>query len=282
MPTDALMSLRSFLARLIGWADERAVELAQRSLELATQHRAALVLCGAGDMVPIAEALHRRALGAERPIIVCDPRRGDTPASARSPANYANGHAALAAASGGTLCIRSRRLPRNFSALVTELRRSDDVQFVICADDRDADHPFLVRPAVLRLPPLASRASELDGVIAEYAADAIAELHASQRSFTDADHAWVREHAATSLAEVDKATLRLVAMRTSRNVSDAAARLGMAPVSLSKWLDRRKLRLLFDFARQSDLGADVPHHAPVRASRAVKSRGKVLSCAGAG
>jgi len=35
--------------------------------------------------------------------------------------------------------------------------------------------------------------------------------------------------------------LRLVAIRASRNMSAAAERLGMAPVSLSRWLDRRKL-----------------------------------------
>jgi hypothetical protein len=40
--------LRGFLARLLGWDNPRAVELAIRSLELAVDHRAELVLCGAG------------------------------------------------------------------------------------------------------------------------------------------------------------------------------------------------------------------------------------------
>jgi DNA-binding transcriptional LysR family regulator len=35
--------------------------------------------------------------------------------------------------------------------------------------------------------------------------------------------------------------LRLVAIRESRNLSNAAARLGMAPVSLSRWIGRRSL-----------------------------------------
>jgi hypothetical protein len=51
----------------------------------------------------------------------------------------------------------------------------------------------------------------------------------------------VRQYAAASLAEVEKATLRLLALRTSRNMSVAASRLGMAAVSLSRWLGRRKL-----------------------------------------
>jgi hypothetical protein len=58
--------LRPFLARLLGWSDERAVELALRSLTLSLEYRATLVLCGSGDLVPIAWALHRRALGVYR------------------------------------------------------------------------------------------------------------------------------------------------------------------------------------------------------------------------
>src|SRR5512138_999549 len=90
--------IRRFLARLIGWTSVRPVELALRSVELAVEHRAALVVCGTGDMVPIAWALHRRVLGAERPFVVCDPRRGNTPASVRSPANHESGVAAFDAA----------------------------------------------------------------------------------------------------------------------------------------------------------------------------------------
>jgi ActR/RegA family two-component response regulator len=57
--------------------------------------------------------------------------------------------------------------------------------------------------------------------------------------FTSDDHGWVRDNAAASLAEIEKATLRLVTLRASHNLSHAAERLGMAPVSLSRWLSRR-------------------------------------------
>jgi hypothetical protein len=232
--------LRAFLARLLGWSDERAVEHAIRSLETAADQRAALVLCGAGDMVPIAHALHRRALGADRRFITCDPHRGDVAASVRSPANRAGGVAALAAAAGGSLCVRTRRLPRDFPALVGRLRRTDDVLFIVCIEHDSAD-PLLVRPAPIVVPPLASRTTELDRVIAEYAADAVAELGAPSAGLTYADRAWVRQNATTSLGEVEKATLRLVALRASRNVSGAAAWLRMSAVSLSRWLGRRRL-----------------------------------------
>jgi hypothetical protein len=229
--------LRGLLARILGWNNPRVVELAIRALLLAVAHRAVLVLSGDGDLVPIARALHRRMLGNDRPFIVCDPRRGTRAASVRSPASRASGIAACEAAIGGSLCLRTRRLPDDFPALVARLRGADDVLCVLCADP----HPPLILPAPIAVPPLAERSAELDRIITEYAADAIAELAASSASFTADDHAWVRQHAATSLVEIEAATLRLVALYTSRNLSHAAARLGMAPVSLSRWLARREL-----------------------------------------
>lgn len=70
----------------------------------------------------------------------------------------------------------------------------------------------------------------------------MAELGALSASFTAGDHSWVREHAATSLGEIEKVTLRIVALRDFINMSFAAGRLGMAHVSLARWVDRRKLR----------------------------------------
>ena len=241
MTVPASDKLQAFLGRVLGWSNERAVELALRSIELAVDHRAALVLCGEGDMVPLAQALHQRTMGPARPFIVCDPRRGTKAASVRSPASRASGLAAFDAAVGGSLCVRMRRLPGDFPQLVARLRGADDVLCAICAEDAVGTHRSFVLPAPLAVPPLAERAAELDRIIAEYAADAIAELAASASSFTVDDHAWVRAHAAMSLVEIEKATLRLVAIRTSRNVSCAAARLGMAPVSLTRWIGRRRL-----------------------------------------
>jgi len=233
--------LRPFLARLLGWSDERAVELALRTVALALEHRATLVLCGHGDMVPIAWAMHRRTLGADRPFIVCDPRRGTKTASVRSPASRASGVAAFDAAASGSLCVRMRRLPADFPALVARLRGADDVLCAICVGQFADSHAPLILPAPIVVPPLALRLVDLDRIIDEYAGDAIAEIAAPASSFTADDHAWVRDHAATSLAEIEATTLRLVMLRTSRNLSHAAARLGMAPVSLSRWLDRREL-----------------------------------------
>jgi hypothetical protein len=72
----------------------------------------------------------------------------------------------------------------------------------------------------------------------EYATEAMRDLSVPRSVFTDIDHEWVRTHAASSLPEIEKATRRLVALRADRTLSGAAARLGMATVSLSRWLGR--------------------------------------------
>lgn len=230
--------LRRFLERLLGWTSGQRVERALQAIELAATHRVHLAVCGAGDLVPAAYALHRRVLGVHRPFIVCDPRRGNRPASVRAPANYRSGVVALQAAAGGSLCVRSARLPHDFRTLVAQIRSTEDVLFVVCAGGRDDLDPLLVRPAPIRLPPLARRANELPRIVDEYAAEAIAALGV-RVSFSAADRAWVCENAATSLAEIEKATLRLVALRASRTVRGAAALLGITPVSLARWSRRR-------------------------------------------
>jgi hypothetical protein len=237
--------LRAYCERLLGWGSDQAdaVDRALRAIHLSLTHQAALILRGEGDLVPVAHALHRRILGADRPFIVCDPRRGNTRASPRSPANHDSGLAAFEAATTGAVCLRASRLPRDFAELALQLRAAADVVLIVCFDVRDEESALLVRPTPIQLPPLASRDDEIDRVIAESAADALAALAAPETAFTAADHAWVRQHAATSVAEVEKATLRLAAVRSSRSLHAAAARLDLAPVSLSRWLGRRKRRL---------------------------------------
>ena len=236
------VALRGFLARLLGWRSERiaVVDHALRSIRMAATRRTALVLCGHDDLVPIARAIHRRAFGADRPFIVCDPRRRRSQATVRSPENYDTGMSAFAAATGGSLCMRSLRLPKDFRTVIAALRaQSAQVRLVICAQTAEQCEEQLALP--ITIPPLDTRADEIDRIIAEYAEDAIAELGTPRTGFLPADRDWVRMHSASSLPDIEKGTLRLVAIRASRNLSAAAARLDMAPVSLSRWIGRRKL-----------------------------------------
>ena len=216
------------------------IDHALRSIRIAATRRLALVLCGDGDLVPIAHALHRRSLGAERPFIVCDPRRQQSGATVRSSENYTTGMRAFAAATSGSLCVRSLRLPKDFSEVLTALQGpTSRVQLVVCAQASEDCERHLAVP--ITVPPLASRLDEIDQIIAEYAEDAITALGTLRTGFLPADREWVRMHSASSFPDIEKATLRLVALRESRNLSNAAARLGMAPVSLARWIERRKL-----------------------------------------
>jgi hypothetical protein len=233
------ITLRAFCARLLGWGSDRmlAVDQALRSIRMCLTHRAPLLLRGDSDMVPIAQALHRRVLGADRPFIVCDPRRRQHRASVRSPASYKTVAAAAQAAFDGALCVRSRRLPPDLAALRAWLADTDvNVRLMVCLDRAV---PSTMLPASIDVPSLSTRVSDLPRIIDEYAHDAIAALGSPVTSFGPGDHDWVLAHATTSLPEIEKATLRRVALRSSSNLSRAAARLGMAPVSLSRWLTRR-------------------------------------------
>jgi hypothetical protein len=234
------IALREFCTRMLGWGrDPAVIDHALRAIRLAMSRRIALVLRGEGDLVPIAYALHRRTLGADRPFIVCDRRRRTAPGSVRAPANHDRAVVALEAASGGSLCVRSSRLPRDFWALLSQLREPEpSVQLVVCLD-RDDRGALLVGPVPIDVPPMRERASEVPRIIEEYAAEAIAALRAPADCFTPADLEWMVDQSAASLTDIEKGTMRLVARKISDNLGQAAALLGMAPVSLARWLDRR-------------------------------------------
>ena len=230
-------TLRGFLARLLGWSDERkvAIEHALRSIDLGVTHRAALVLLGGAtelELVSIAEALHRRTLGAECPFIVCDRKRADRESAV----------AAVQAARGGSLCMRHAWSPRDFSSMVAMVRDPGaSVQFIVCGGVGHADDPFLTLPVPIQVPPLAAREDELPRIVDEFARDAIATLGAFESDFTDADRGWVVGHAANTWAELEMATMRLVALRNSGTIAEAAERLGMKAATLRGWIRKRRL-----------------------------------------
>lgn len=236
------IALRAFVRRILGWTSERtaAVDHALRAIRAAAAGRAALALSGERDLVSTAHALHRHALGADRPFVVCDPRRAEGRESVRAAANYRSAAAAFQAATGGSLCVWASRLPRDFPEVLARLRDpAARIQLVVCTHKRMRGDPF---PAVpIEIPPLADRAPELDWIVEEYARDACAELGEPPASFTPADRAWVLQHATASLGAIERATLRLIALRTSENINRAAHRLGMTHVSLSRWIGRHAL-----------------------------------------
>jgi len=232
-------SLRGFLGRILGWSAASAVENALRSVHLSVAHSATLVLLGDPDLVPIAQGLHCRAVGAEPPFVVCDRRRADRLESVRAPRSYASGVAAIRAATGGSVCIRRRRIPRDFWSMAEMVKGHAPMQLIVCAESHETPHPFLLRPAQLQIPPLSARTSDLPSIVEEYAFDAIHELGAGETVLTRADRDWVIAHSASTLPEIEKGTRRLVALRQAGSIYRAAARLGISHVALSQWLGRR-------------------------------------------
>jgi hypothetical protein len=237
------IALREFCARILGSGGDRktAVDHALRAIRLAAMQRSALLLRGEGDMVPIAHALHRHVLGDDAPFIVCDPRRRNGSASARSPGNHVSGVVAYQEAVGGSLCLRASRLPRDAPLLLGLINEPDRrVQLIVCVGRR-ARSSVLTDPMPIEVPSLALREAELPRIVDEYASEALAALGAPSACFTEEDRSWVIAHAGRSLPEIEKATLRLVALNASASVCGAAALLAMAPVSLARWMERRTL-----------------------------------------
>jgi hypothetical protein len=237
-----LIALQGFLARLLGWGEDRRqdVDRALRSVRLAATHRGTLVLSGDGELASIAQSLHARTLGRGKPFILCDPRRRRSKEDVRNVANYDEPGAAVRAALGGTLCFVRRRLPSDATTVLDELRSPRPrVQLIVCVqgEERSQIDSFLTDPMII--PPLAERTDELDRIISEYAREATVEFGVTRSVFTDEDHDWVRAHSAGSLPDIHKATRRVVALHASRTPSEAARRLGMAAVSLSRWFGRR-------------------------------------------
>ncbi|MBX3156798.1 MAG: FHA domain-containing protein [Deltaproteobacteria bacterium] len=246
-----LIALRSFLARLLGWHRDRceAVDLALRAVRIAATRHAPLIVSGEEDLIPIAYGIHQRALGPRKPFVVCDPRRRRYAATARSPMNVEIGMEALQAAEGGSLCVRSRRLPRDFGEVMEALRDPGRrVQLIVCTVDGTESHRLVATmAATVNIPRLSSRPTEIDHVINEYGADAVAALDA-QLSFTRLDRDWVRSRAVgtgdeierATYIEIEKATLRRVALRMRGNIAQAAEILEMSHVALGEWVRRRR------------------------------------------
>jgi hypothetical protein len=237
--------LRELCCRIIGWSPEQAatVEDVMHTLRNAAARGGAVALQGDSDLVPVAFALHRRLLGADRPFVVCDPRRREGAGSVRVPPNRNTGTLALEAAAGGSLCVHSNRLPKDFDALAASFRdRQNMAVMFVCLHSNDRVTRVLCNP--IEIPPLSRRRTELPRLLNDYL-DEAAQLFGARR-LELSEHTQQGVFAdASSLCELEKVALRLVALRNTPNVNQAAQRLHMAPVSLNRWIARRRWAVEF-------------------------------------
>jgi hypothetical protein len=232
--------LRAFCCRFVGWSAERAaaVENVMHTLLTASARRAPVALQGESDLVPVAYALHRRLVGYDLPFVVCDPRRREGDGSVRSLPNRRTGLLALDAAMGGSVCLRSHRVPRDFEALASACREASSATMLfICLSTSDPMRDLLCSP--IRIPSLAERAPDLEHLLDESLKDAAETLGVHDGRLSESLRESVLRHV-ESFPDLEKTALRLLALASSRNVSQAAERLHMAPVSLSRWVSRRR------------------------------------------
>lgn len=231
--------VRAFCCRFVGWTGDlaRSVDDMVHRLLTAAERGTPIALQGDSDPVPVAHALHRRLFGAEVPFVVCDPRRHESDGSVRSPPNRRTALLALDAAMGGSVCIRSHRLPPDFEALLGLVREPRSATLFVCLHGNDPIRDLLCSP--IEIPSLAERAADLQRILDDCLQEAADTLGVAPVRLPEHLRDAVLRHA-ESLADLEKTALRVVAIASSRNVNQAAARLRIATVSLSRWLGRRR------------------------------------------
>jgi hypothetical protein len=144
---------------------------------------------------------------------------------------------AVEAAMDGSICLRSRRLPADFDRLCESVRDAAPFPTVfVCLHGDDRVRDLLCRP--LEIPPLAARASESHRLLQESLDEAATTLGTGRLRLPRQARQGILE-GVVSFADLEKTALRVVALASARNTSQAAVRLGMALVSLTRWLHRR-------------------------------------------
>jgi hypothetical protein len=225
-----LRALRAYLSRIMGWGRARLddVDHGIQAVRTMATRRAALVLCGTGELGRVAERIHQLALGPDRSFIAC--AQEDT--EKVDPAN------------NGTFCFVDDKLPDDFAEMAARLTASGaKSRLVVCSPSReDATEAMmqLARCAVLELPDLTTRPEDIERLILEYAEDAVAALGAPSSGFREHELVWLRQLPLATLEEVGEVTFRLVALR-NWNVRGGAQHLGISHVALSRWARRRRI-----------------------------------------
>ena len=227
-----LRDLRALLRRLIGWRDDRTLEVdaALRSLRDAATLRLSLVLCGEGPLHGLAQRFHDTTLGADRPFVIHKPGEPILEEAA--------------AADTGTLFFDVAALPRDFNQVIAEQRRPGSrLRLVIGAPTASRARTAamaLGRIGRIDLPPLTSRGDELFQVMEEYAVEEALRLEVPRVPMRQDDLDALYAHGFDGIEDLQLSMKRLVAIRRL-GVTRGAARLDLTHGALSKWALRRNL-----------------------------------------
>jgi len=236
------IDLRNYLKRVLGWdaAAWLAIDVALCAIRTAADRRAPLVIAGDDDLVAIAYQIHRRTTAPATPFLVCGPLR-QSDGSLRVTATHADPITALDHAIGGTVCARVEP-PEGLHHLMRKFREHPaPAQLILCTGEtskRSTPAPSMT-PSMI-VPPLTRRQGDIHRIVVEHALDGIDQLGAELTSFSDADRELVVAHEAKTWADIEIATLRIVARRHAGSVHGAAERLGISNTGLDKWFKRRQ------------------------------------------
>jgi hypothetical protein len=230
-----LFGLLSFMRRCLGWAAERQEEVDQalQSLRDWAAQRTELVVVGDGDLEPVVRRWHRLVIG-DVPFTWCKPVAG------------MDADAVVKAAVTGTLCVDTTERQAEALAVVERVHATEHVarpQLVLCtADSISATlKASLEKPAVIPMPPLASRANELMEILQEYAWETAQEHRLPGPGLQDQDLEQLAQWPYRSLAEVEDDVFRLVMLRTW-GVRAGAARVKKRHGALQSWAAHRGLK----------------------------------------
>jgi hypothetical protein len=225
-------ALRRVLMRLIGFDAEHAadVDRALRTALTTASGRGALTLYGNGDLAAVAQLLHRHMLHG-RPFVRWERRTREDP------------RIALAAAAGGTLCVSANDLLWCVDEIVERRHRSTArVQLIILVTAVRRLRPIVAAVTEpITLTPLSKRKHELPRIIDELTVEAAQTLGIEPSRLSDADRRAILRFDAGTVPAIERATLRIVALRHWRYFARAAHELGMAHASLMEWAAPRKL-----------------------------------------
>lgn len=235
------IALRAFCCRILGWGDSRVVDRALRSISSASRFGLPLVLRGGNGLPSIAFALHQRILGEEHPFALCDKHGGGVSRSLRPFPRFSRALDALNAAAGGTLCLASGYRPADEPMLLEQLHSGTrPLQLVVCIK---GEHRIgaLVGPVPITIPSLNLRRGDVGRIIDAYAQEARAALNAPPWCFSEYDAQWVANHESSLLPEMEKAIWRFTTINlVFGNVAAAKRLLGIAYISLRRWLHQRR------------------------------------------
>jgi hypothetical protein len=230
--SDRSRALRRVLMRLIGFDAQHAadVDRALRTALTTASGRGALTLYGNGDLAAVALLLHRHTLHG-RPFVRWERRTREDP------------RIALAAAAGGTLCVSANDLLWCVDEIVERRHRSAmRVQLIILVTAVRRLRPIVAAVTEpIMLTPLSKRKHERLRIIDELTIEAAQTLGIEPSRLSEADRRTILRFDAGTVPAIERATLRIVALRHWRYFARAAHELGMAHASLMEWAAPRKL-----------------------------------------